>query len=294
MWTSLAESIIRVPRPYWYAGDGQLPSGVTNLQIDVSVATKNSAQTIGNCIRAIRGNIPLRRLIVADGGSSDGTERIARSLGADVRVCKGLLGSVRYFQAQQCETEWIAIIDSDVYVYPAWWPEVSKYVSDSDVGMILAIGDSPMNRFEVYGDYIQHIARRFGTAAFSNTLVRRKLILSCKELNNRIHAGEDTVFARHLASLGLRIVTVQKKLVYHDKNIVDEHPQAFHRWGESLRLRGGVYGARELVKTLKNNLRNWIIFTEDTHRFDLRLLLFLVYLWIMCFAGYTRYKALQR
>ena len=267
--------------------------GGTTLQIDVTVATKNNAQTIGNCIRAIRENIPLRKLIVADGSSSDGTDRIARSLGAEVKECTGLLGSVRYFQAQQCETEWIAIIDSDVYVYPSWWPEVSQYIHDADVGMILAIGDSPMDRFEIYGDYIHHIASRFGTAAFSNTLVRRKLILACNELNNRIHAGEDTVFARYLDRLGLRIVTVQKKLVYHDKNIVNEHPQAFLRWGKSLRLRGGVSGAKELVKTLKNNIRNWVIFTKDTHRLNFHLLLFLLYLWIMCFTGYIGCKSLR-
>ena len=165
-------------------------------------------------------------------------------------------------------------------------------MNDDGVGMVLAIGDSPLDRFEIYGDYIQHIANRFGTAAFSNTLVRRKLLLSCSELNNRIHAGEDTVFARHLARLGLRIVTVQKKLVYHDKNIVDEHPQAFLRWGKSLRLRGGISGARELAKTLKNNIRNWLIFTKDTHRLNFRLLLFLLYLWIMCFAGYVGYNSL--
>jgi hypothetical protein len=145
-----------------------------------------------------------------------------------------------------------------------------------------------MNRFRIYGDYVDHIAYRFGSAAFSNTLVRRELILSCRELTNRVHAGEDTVFARYLGRIGMRIVTVQKRLVYHDKNIVDEHPRAFLRWGESLRMRGGLYGARELIKTLKNNLRNWWVFTKDTHRLSLRLLIFLVYLWFWSLVGYLR------
>jgi glycosyltransferase involved in cell wall biosynthesis len=228
------------------------------------------------------------KLIVVDGGSSDETVRIAESLGADVKVDTGLLGSVRYLQAEQCSTEWIAIVDSDVYVYPAWWSEVSRYVTEPDVGMISAVGDSPLNRFRIYGDYVDHIAYRFGSAAFSNTLVRRKLILSCRELTNRVHAGEDTVFARYLRKIGMRIVTVQKRLVYHDKNIVEEHPRAFLRWGQSLRMHGGAYGARELAKTLKNNLRNWLIFTRDTHRLSFRLLAFLLYLWFWSLLGYAR------
>jgi glycosyltransferase involved in cell wall biosynthesis len=258
------------------------------MKIDVSVATRNSARTIGSCIRAVRDNIPVDKLIIVDGGSTDETVQIAKSLGADVSVNTGLLGAVRYFQAQQCRTEWIAILDSDVYVYPAWWPEVSKYVNERDVGMILAIGDSPMNRLQIYGDYIAHIARRFGAAAFSNTLVRRELILSCNELTNRVHAGEDTIFARYLGRMGMRIITVQKRLVYHDKNIVDEHPRAFLRWGYSLRIRGGLYGVRELAKTLKNNLRNWWIFTRDTRKLSFRLLAFLMYLWFWSLVGYVR------
>ena len=261
------------------------------MRVDASIATRNNAPTIGSCIRAIRENIPVNRLVVVDGGSTDGTAEIAQSLGARVAMHTGLLGAVRYFQAEQCETEWIAIVDSDVYVYSDWWREVSKYVNEPDVGMISAIGDSPMSRFQIYGDYIGHIAKIFGTAAFSNALVRRKLILSCTELKNRIHAGEDTIFAHHLSNLGMQIITVQKKLVYHDKNIVDEHPQAFLRWGRSLRIRGGVYGARELAKTLKNNLRNWLIFTKDTHRLSFRLLLFLLYLWLMCLLGYVGYDS---
>ena len=258
------------------------------MTVDVTIATKNSARTIGPCIRAIRGSVPVNKLIVLDGGSSDQTVRIAKSLGAVVKIDKGLLGSVRYHQAEQCKTEWIAIVDSDVYVYPDWWAEVSKYTVDSDVGMILAMGDAPVDRLHIYSDYVSHIAERFGSAAFSNTLVRRKLVLSCRELKNRIHAGEDTIFARYLASIGMRIVTVKKRLVYHDKNIVDEHPRAFLRWGESLRTRGGLIGPKELAKTLKNNLRNWGIFARDTHTMSLRLLAFLLYLWLCTFVGYVR------
>lgn len=257
------------------------------MRVDVTIATKNSARTLERCIGAIRQNIPLSQLVVVDGGSTDNTVAIAKSLGAEVKTNTGLLGNVRYVQAQACNTEWIAIIDSDVYVYPTWWSEVSQHISQPDVGMILAIGDSPMNRLTIYGEYLAHIAKRFGTAAFSNTLVRRDLILSCRELLDNIHAGEDTVFARYLDRVGMRVLTIQKRLVYHDKNVVDEHPQAFFRWGQSLRIRGRREGMRELAKTLKNNARNWWIFTKETHKISVSLLFFLLYLWLWTFLGYV-------
>jgi len=256
------------------------------MSIDTSIATKNSAKTIAKCIEAIRANIPVNRIVILDAGSTDGTVAIAKSLGAEVIVSRGLLGSVRYSQARACTGEWIAIIDSDVYVYDSWWPKVSSF-RQPNVGMILAIGDSPVDRLPIYEDYLKHIAKRFGSVAFSNALVRRDLILSCRELLNNIHAGEDTIFGRYLATIGMRIVTVQERLVYHDKNTVDEHPGAFLRWGQSLAARGGRDSARELAKTLKNNLRNWLIFTKDTRRLSMGLLLFLLYLWTWTFVGYV-------
>jgi len=257
------------------------------MRIDVSIATKNNAKTIGRCLQAISETIPVSRLVVVDGGSTDDTIEIAKSMSAEIKINKGLLGSVRYYQAQKCSSDWIAIIDSDIYIYPSWWTELSHYMGEPDVGMILAIGDSPKDRLSIYEDYITHIAKRFGSVAFSNTLVRRELILSCNELLENIHAGEDTIFGRYLRRIGMRVITIQKRLVYHDKNIVDEHPGAFLRWGESLRIRGGTDGARELAKTLKNNLRNWLIFTKETRRLSISLLLFLLYLWVWTFSGYV-------
>ncbi|MGA3406405.1 MAG: glycosyltransferase, partial [Candidatus Bathyarchaeia archaeon] len=62
------------------------------MMIDASIATKNSAKTIARCIMAIRESIPIGRIVVVDGGSTDDTIAIAKSLGAEVRVNRGLLG----------------------------------------------------------------------------------------------------------------------------------------------------------------------------------------------------------
>jgi glycosyltransferase involved in cell wall biosynthesis len=255
-------------------------------QIDVTVATKNSARTLDRCLSAIWANIPVRNLIVVDAGSDDDTVEIARHNGGTVILESGLLGRVRYVQAMKCETEWIAYVDSDVYIYDSWWHEVSKYLGSQGVGMVLGFADAPITKFPIYEDYLKHIARKFGMAAFSNTLVRRKLVLSCTQLLNKIHVGEDTVLARHLKTNGMQIVSIPKRLFYHDKTAVGDHPKAFFRWGQSSRIIGGREGVRNLAKTLKNNLRNWWIFTKDTKRVDMTLLAFLLYLWWNMLLGY--------
>ena len=258
------------------------------LTVDVTVATKNSVRTLDKCLEAIHTNVPIRRLIIVDAGSNDGTLAIAKKYDALIIIEPGPLGRVRYVQAQNCETEWIAFVDSDVYLYKSWWPEVEKYVLQDEVGMILAFSDAPVRGFPIYEEYLKHIARKFGAAAFSNTLVRRELVLSCKELLNNIHAGEDTILARHIKKQKMRIVTITIPLCLHDKTAVDDHPKAFYRWGQSSRMVGGREGLKNLIKTLKNNLRNWLLFTWESKRLSIRLLAFLIYLWGWMLVGYMR------
>jgi len=255
-------------------------------RIDVTVATKNSARTLDKCISAIEANIPFRRLIVVDGNSQDETIEITRRHRALVITETGLLGKVRYAQALSCETDWVAYIDSDVYVYDTWWPNVSRYVNIRNVGMILGEAEAPVTKLPIYERYLKHISRKFGAAAFSNALIRRELVLSCKELLRDIHAGEDTVLARHLKVLGMRIVTIPMPLFYHDKTAVDDHPNAFFRWGQSSRMVGGLSGLKNLAKTLKNNVRNWWIFTLETKETNMQLFGFLLYLWWQMLLGY--------
>jgi glycosyltransferase involved in cell wall biosynthesis len=256
--------------------------------IDVTVATKNSARTLDKCLQAIRANIPVRRLVIVDADSDDRTLAIAKKYDAIVVIEPGPLGRVRFVQAQNCGTDWIAYIDSDVYVYKSWWKEVSQYMGHEKVGMVLGFADAPVTTFPIYEAYLKHIARKFGTAAFSNTLVRRRLVLSCKDLLANIHAGEDTVLARHLDKLNSIIVTIPIALFYHDKAAVSDHPKAFYRWGQSSRLVGGKQGLKNLAKTLKNNIRNWWIFTFETKRLSLPLLAFLIYLWSWMLIGFVK------
>jgi glycosyltransferase involved in cell wall biosynthesis len=257
-----------------------------NKLIDVTIATKNNGRTIGNCLQAIRANIPFRSIIVIDGQSTDNTLQIARSLGAKIFIDTGLLGKIRYAQAEHCETQWIAYVDSDVYVYPSWWAEVSKFTGVPDVGMISALGHSPIDRLPIYEDYLSYMARKYGNVAFSNTLVRRDLVLSCRELLSNIHAGEDSILARHITNLDMRIITIPEQLVFHDKNTFHEHPGAFLRWGCSARILGGIAGIRNVAKTLRNNLRNWWIFTSETRQLSFSLLLYLIFLWGCTLKGY--------
>jgi glycosyltransferase involved in cell wall biosynthesis len=254
-------------------------------KIDVTVATKNSAKTIERCLQSIRENVPVKRLVVVDTESIDGTREVAKRYGALVVDEPGKLGRVRLTQANYCETKWIAFVDSDIYVYPSWWHEVSKFASPG-VGMVSGFADARINKLPIYDVYLKYLARRQGTVAFSNTLVMRELIIECAKSLQAVHAGEDDIVARHIRSKGLSIVTIPKRLCLHDKDPVGAHPRDYFRAGQSLRIRWGQWGLVVCMFSLRTAVTNWLHFSVDSRRASARLLGFLIVLWLWMLAGF--------
>jgi glycosyltransferase involved in cell wall biosynthesis len=252
-------------------------------KIDVTVATKNNETTLARCLTAIRENIPVNHLVVVDGGSTDRTLDIARRFKARIVTERGLLGRVRYRQGEECRTDWVAFVDSDVYVYPTWWIAMSRHIAHEN-GMIVGIGESNYpSRTYFYKKYFNYNAKRYGLEAFSNTLVKRTLLLSCKALLDGVHAGEDTLYAKCVKAQGKQVVTVDERgpICYHDKHA--DMPYAFFRSGQSIGMTGDLMRA---FRILPNNLRNWFAYSKNVGEFDPRLLAYIIYLWMVLIRGF--------
>ena len=101
--------------------------GVVLRKVDVVVLTKNSSITLDIVLNGIFKAIPVHKLIVVDGGSKDGTLRIARKYGAKIVCEKGKLGRARYRGAREVETDWFCFIDSDILLFPFWYRRLVKW-----------------------------------------------------------------------------------------------------------------------------------------------------------------------
>ncbi|MCI4334615.1 MAG: glycosyltransferase family 2 protein [Thermoplasmata archaeon] len=85
-------------------------------EVDVLVCTYNSATHLEECLKAARECLPIRRLIVVDRHSSDGTDRIALRWGADLHQEEVGLGFARTRAVALSTTPQILFLDSDVIV----------------------------------------------------------------------------------------------------------------------------------------------------------------------------------
>lgn len=101
---------------------------------DVVLCTLNSEHRLRECLDAVVREIPVHRIILVDGGSTDSTLEIARQYPlVDVHVRPDLnLGEARQFSFERVATEWFVQVDSDVVLKPGWFGLASKWIGKAD------------------------------------------------------------------------------------------------------------------------------------------------------------------
>lgn len=98
--------------------------------ITVLIAARNEAVNLPKCLGSIK---PVRRVLVIDSHSTDGSDRIARELGADVVP---FTWNGRYPRKRQwtldhlkIDTAWVILLDADESIPEALWAEVDETLS---------------------------------------------------------------------------------------------------------------------------------------------------------------------
>ena len=95
-----------------------------NTKIDVVLLTKNSLKPcLSECLNSIYQNIPVNRLIVVDGGSTDGTLELVRTY-PNVEVIDdthGTRATARQRGIEAVKTQWHIHVDSDVMLSKGWF-----------------------------------------------------------------------------------------------------------------------------------------------------------------------------
>jgi glycosyltransferase involved in cell wall biosynthesis len=94
--------------------------------IDVIMLTKNSEDLLDECLKSIYKNVPVKRLIVVDGFSTDNTLKIIKEFNekyGNVKVIaeKGSRAKARERGIKEVETDWFMFADSDVILCEDWF-----------------------------------------------------------------------------------------------------------------------------------------------------------------------------
>jgi len=157
------------------------PAG-DRIRLSAVVIARNAADRIGACLASLS---PADEIVVYDGGSDDGTRRIAERHGARVVDAPDWRGFGVQRQRAQAEAhgEWILMVDTDERLTPGLAAEIRTAVEADDPGTAYAL---PRMSW-VFGRYIRHggwwpdhVVRLYhrDRGAYDNALVHERVRLA--------------------------------------------------------------------------------------------------------------------
>lgn len=177
-------------------------------KVTVVICAYNEELDIGSTIESIlKQTLPIHRIIVMDDASKDRTGEIARALGTEVcyRPLKengkthGKAANQKYSLEELVDTEYIAFVDADTWLYPDAMAEAMPFFNEPNTKAVggFVLPKSLRNVWEL-GRYCQYLYG-FGTAKAGQNNVGAIFVSS----------GCHTVFeTKALREVGLDIDTV--------------------------------------------------------------------------------------
>ena len=192
----------------------------TNTRIDVIVLTKNSERLLNECLKSVYRNIPINRLIIVDGYSSDGTLQILKEFqekyGNVVLIQdKGTRGSARQIAINEVETEWLMFVDSDVVLCDDWFAKAAKLMKEN-VGAIWGMEIWSVLRnmkiLKLFERITMKIFRKRGGT--HDLLVRRKAVKGI-QIPFHLHTYEDSYIKSWICKKGYEVIPTYEPYCIH-------------------------------------------------------------------------------
>ena len=181
--------------------------------IDVVMLTKNSEHLLDKCLNSIYREVPVNKLIVVDGFSTDRTLKIVdafneRHGNVTVLGVNGSRARAREKGIAQVSTDWFMFADSDVVLSKNWYRKAQKNIQ-SNVGAVWGVNiDVIPNLSDKRVLKLQTLVAsecfnlRGGT---HDTLLRRDLVADIK-IPEQLHTYEDAYIMNWIKNKGYRAI----------------------------------------------------------------------------------------
>lgn len=190
------------------------------MRIDVVVLTKNSEETLESCLNSIYRNVPVNRVIVVDGYSTDRTldilHKFSEKYGNVVLVQdEGKRGRARQRGIEEVRTEWFMFVDSDVILCDKWYDKAKRFIRD-DVGAVWGIELwSVIKNPKVLKLFILVTTKIFETRGGTHDLLMRYEAVKDIRIPGNLHVFEDTYIKEWINKKGYKIIPTHMPYCIH-------------------------------------------------------------------------------
>jgi glycosyltransferase involved in cell wall biosynthesis len=188
--------------------------------VDVIVLTKNSERLLKDCISSVYRNVPVNRLIVVDGYSTDKTVQIVKEFqekhGNVILVQdKGTRGAARQKAMSMVKTDWFMFVDSDVVLSENWFAKAEKQIKD-DVGGIWGIEIwSVLRRTKILRLFERFTLKIFDKRGGTHDLLVRRKTVEDIQVPYQLHTYEDAYIKSWICKKGYKVVGVYEPYCLH-------------------------------------------------------------------------------
>ena len=181
--------------------------------IDVVMLTKNSEHLLNKCLKSIYRNVPVKRLIIVDGFSTDNTLKIINEFNKRYRNIKiitekGSRAKARERGIREVNTEWFMFVDSDVILCEKWFEKAEKNI-DNNVGAVwgLNIDVIPNIKNKLFLKFFAIVARKCFNlrGGMHDTLIQHELVKNI-EIPEQLHAYEDAYIIKWVRKKGYKAI----------------------------------------------------------------------------------------
>ncbi len=194
-------------------------------KVSVIVASRNSADTIGECLRALfEQNYPKGSLevIVMDGCSTDETVQIAEKFPAQVFSMPLNAAAAYNYAMKLARHPVLGFVDADAKVEPDWLRKLVGHLDEPEVagvsgGIETWNAENPWARsigYELKNRY-SRIGKYTGRIATMNLLLKKSVVEEVGGWDENLPSQYDTDFGFRLSSRGYKIAYEPDAKCYH-------------------------------------------------------------------------------
>jgi glycosyltransferase involved in cell wall biosynthesis len=188
--------------------------------IDVVLLTLNSDRKLQQCIESVYRNVPVNKLIVVDGGSTDQTLSIVNGFrlrygNVQVVVDKGTRATARQKGIENVGTSWFVFVDSDVILCKDWYQKALRQVAPN-VGAVWGIEVwSTLQNLQALRLFLLVTRKIFDIRGGTHdTLVRTEAVQGIR-IPWSLHVFEDAYIKDYITKKGYRVIACYDPFCIH-------------------------------------------------------------------------------
>jgi glycosyltransferase involved in cell wall biosynthesis len=189
-------------------------------KVDVVVLTKNSEEQLEGCLCAIYQNVPVNRLIIVDGFSTDKTLDIVKEFEKQHRKVlliqdRGWRGRARQIGIEHVETEWFMFVDSDVELCQRWLEKAKDFVT-AQVGAVWGIEVwSVIKNLRFLRLFLQMTMSIFQARGGTHDLLVRHEAVKDITIPDTLHSFEDAYIKEWITKKGYKVIATYNPYCIH-------------------------------------------------------------------------------